>query len=767
MGIVCAGESLRPSFVVASMFVIRLHLPRRIQTLEGAIIDIEWGVSPAFSFCGKIEDLQSSGSGPFSMEMFSQDNCINLCIAGDEATVMNVAGNIYGYNAELEVHPIPDYTEQWTGSTLVAGADLYLELPDIYPLQDWKPMAWDSITPVLTALGRIAETDTALVQVLDRPISDSNMLQIGRFITRIADRILRIFRPRQWLRTKGEHNSNESIKKKGLSSLHWVNYRISSHTEMPKNATSQQIREARTRLKKNIIMIANAAKVYNTIHDNRFRLGPILFGTGIKKKVQERRFHTPYKLCNEEVATLWHPPYVTTLPNTARVLAKKLAPPRLLPTTAGDPQISFFGRTNYRQQREDFGIRRFDRRRHLYLVGKSGTGKSCLLELLVKSDIEQGYGCAVLDPHGDLVDDILRFVPKHRINDVVIFDPSDLNHPPSFNPMIPIRPDQKMRVALGFLDTFKRVVGSAWSERMDYVLRYAMIALLNVSGTSIVSLRRLLSDDDFRREVIKRSHDESVRRFWEVEFPANRAEFEAGPISQLLNKLDELLATDMVRNILGQPLNTFDFREFIDSRKIVLCKVSKGVLGAENSALLGSLIIWKIYEAALSRADQPESSRQDFYFYIDEFQNFATSSFGEILSESRKYRLCLTFANQFLGQLPAGVSDTVFGNIANLISFRVGSQDAGAVANELKPSITSDDLLNLGLRQFYTKMSVDGEVQEVFSGVTLDVKKPRLADAFVSDCIAHSRRHYALPLAQAEEQLALSEIMSPRAIGGA
>jgi hypothetical protein len=293
-----------------------------------------------------------------------------------------------------------------------------------------------------------------------------------------------------------------------------------------------------------------------------------------------------------------------------------------------------------------------------------------------------------------------------------------------------------------------------------------MIALLNVSGTSVVSLRRLLSDDDFRNEVVRRSNDESVKRFWEVEFPANRSEFEAGPISQLLNKLDELLATDMVRNILGQPNNAFDFREFMDSRKIVLCKVSKGVLGAENSALLGSLIIWKIYEAALSRADTPEPSRQDFYFYIDEFQNFATPSFGEILSESRKYRLCLTFANQFLGQLPPGVSDTVFGNIANLISFRVGSQDANAVAEELKPNISRDDLLNLGLRQFYTKMSVDGEVQEVFSAATLEVVKPPLAQTFVNDCIVSSRRKYSLPISQAEEQLALSEIMSPRAIGG-
>jgi type IV secretory pathway TraG/TraD family ATPase VirD4 len=388
-----------------------------------------------------------------------------------------------------------------------------------------------------------------------------------------------------------------------------------------------------------------------------------------------------------------------------------------------------------------------------------------LLELLIKSDIDQGYGCAVLDPHGDLIDDILRVIPKHRVNDVVLFDPSDIDHPPSFNPMIPIRPDQKMRVALGFLDTFKRVVGQSWSDKMDYVLRYAMIALLNVPGTSIVSLRRLLSDDDFRNEVVKRSNDDSVRRFWEVEFPANRSEFEAGPISKLLNRLDELLATDMIRNILGQPTNSFDFRDFMDSRKIVLCKVSKGVLGPENSALLGSLIIWKIYEAALSRADTPEPSRQDFYFYIDEFQNFATSSFGEILSESRKYRLCLTFANQFLGQLPPGVSDTVFGNIANLISFRVGAQDAGPVANELKPNISTDDLLNLGLRSFYSKMSVDGEVQEVFSASTLDVHRPPLSQSFAKECIAQSRKKYALPIAQAEEQLALSEIMSPRSLG--
>jgi hypothetical protein len=324
-----------------------------------------------------------------------------------------------------------------------------------------------------------------------------------------------------------------------------------------------------------------------------------------------------------------------------------------------------------------------------------------------------------------------------------------------------------MRVTLSFIDTFKRVFGAAWSDKMDHLVRYSTIALLNIPGTSIVSLRRLLSDDEFRAQVVSRSTDESVRRFWEVEFPSRRGEFEAGPVSQLLNRLDELLATDMMRNILGQPTNSFDFREFMDNRKIVLFKISKGVLGAENASLLGSLIIWKLYEAAMSRADQSVESRQDFYFYVDEFQNFASSSFGEILSESRKYRLCMTFANQYLGQFPGDVKASVFGNIANLIAFRTGAEDAGAVANELKPRLGADDLLNLPLREFYVKMSVDGEVQEAFSGQTLDLDQPANASQNAQAIVDSSRKRYSTPLAQAEELLALSEIMSPRAIGSA
>jgi len=390
----------------------------------------------------------------------------------------------------------------------------------------------------------------------------------------------------------------------------------------------------------------------------------------------------------------------------------------------------------------------------MYVVGKSGSGKSCLLQLLVRNDIENGFGCAVLDPHGDLIDDILRLVPQHRIKDVVLFDPSDPKYAPSFNPMDPVRPELRLRVTLSFLDTFKRAFGADWSERMDHVLRYAMLGLLSAPGSNILSLRRMLSDEAFRTDIVRRATDESVKRFWLRDFAARREDFEEGPISRLLNRIDELLATETMRNVLGQSSNLFNFREFMDSRKIVLLKISKGVLGSENANMLGSMLIWKIYEAAMSRADIPASDRQDFFFYVDEFQNFATESFSEILSESRKYNLCLTFANQFLEQLPASVRKTVFGNISNLITFRVGADDANIIAKELQPQFGSEDIINLPLRDFYTRLSVDGEIQEAFSGRTIDLRYPDAEHNYSDECIVQSRKKYCVPIEDARRQTA-------------
>ncbi|MEN9845102.1 MAG: hypothetical protein RIS36_249 [Pseudomonadota bacterium] len=746
------------------MRVALIHVPRAMMTIGDAMRMTKWALVTSNFFFTQLNDIAEQTTEPFSLELYAKGTIVYICIAAEEETLQLITKAIYGWWADVEIEYIDDYTTEINDQTVAVGADLDLEWPDIYPLQNFRAFAWDSMAPVVTTLSRISEFENVLVQVVVRPLRDTPLLHAKLGALRKIEQFCRLFRTRTWLKKDIANQSIKLVKEKCLSRLFKINYRVTAFADLPKNASKKDAASLQSRLALHVRAATHAVKYLNTADENRLRTRPLRYGPSVIKLMQQRRFNSPFMVSAIELSTLWHPPSAGTLPNTALVLSRKAPPPRTLPSTPNDPQISFFGVTNYRDQTTPFGFRRFDRRRHLYALGKSGNGKSCFLQLLIKADIDNGFGCAVLDPHGDLSDEILKTIPKHRLKDVVIFDPSDLEHPPSFNPMIPIRPDLKVRVMLSFLDTFKRVFGDGWSEKMDHILRYAINALLNIPGASIVSLRRLLSDDEFRREVVSRSTDESVRRFWEVEFPSRRQEFEEGPVSQLLNRLDELLATDMIRNILGQPTNTFDFRDFIDSRKIVIFKISKGVLGAENASLLGSLIIWKLYEAAMSRADIPVESRQDFYVYVDEFQNFATPSFGEILSESRKYRLCLTFANQFLGQLPQTVKETIFGNVANLVCFRVGADDAATVAQEFKPRFGSEDLLNLALREFYVKMSIDGEVLEAFSGYTLDVQNAATTENSAKACVEHSRSKYALPLSVAQEQLALSEIMSPRAM---
>ncbi len=747
------------------MRVACLYIPKGSGSLGQTFNVVKYLLFNSTHFNNQLQEMAENTTAPFSLEFYSADGVIYGTIVGEDATLQHICSAMYGWYPDLEIRDIPDYTEQLNGNVLVGSSDMRLEYSDVYPLQTYKNFSWNSMAPILTAMSRIPQDDRMLMQVLVRPIKDTPQLHASLAFSRFISHFTRWKHSRTWMRRSRLPETEKQIQEKCRTRLFRTTVRISSFREMPEKASRVDVRRAKQQLARSIMSVASITQYLSTTDQNRLSFRPVAFGSGVAKKIQQRRFDRPFRLSSHEVTTLWHPLGLGNAPCVPQVFSRKAPPPPTLPAVTGDPQISFFGHTNFRDQQADFGIRRFDRRRHLYIVGKSGYGKSCLLQLLVRADIEHGHGCAVLDPHGDLVDDILKAIPQRRHKDVVLFDPADLQFPPSFNPMIPSRPDQKMRVTLSFLDTFKRVFGAAWSDKMDHLLRYSIIALVNIPGTSIVSLRRMLSDDDFRQEVVKRCPDESVRRFWDVEFPARRGEFEAGPVSQLLNRLDELLATDMMRNILGQPTNSFDFREFMDSRKIVLFKISKGVLGAENASLLGSLITWKLYEAAMSRADTSAESRQDFYFYVDEFQNFATGSFGEILSESRKYRLCMTFANQYLGQFAGDVKASVFGNIANLITFRTGASDAGTVANELKPRFSADDLLNLPLREFYVKMCIDGEVQEAFSAKTMELKNPENASQNVQAIIEASRKKYATPLAQAEELLALSEIMSPRAIG--
>jgi hypothetical protein len=496
--------------------------------------------------------------------------------------------------------------------------------------------------------------------------------------------------------------------------------------------------------------LVGALSNFNTLDLNQLRFSRPK-RNGYLPYFQRRTLAGGFLLSQKELATLFHLPSEREIPNIVHVLSKKEAPPTNLPTDARDPDISFFGATNFRGQRVRFGIKRLDRRRHAYVVGKSGSGKSKLMELLITNDIHAGLGVGVLDPHGDLVDNVLANVPKERMKDVVIFDPTDLLYPASFNPLEQVHEALKMRVTIGFIEIFKKLFGTNWSPRLEHVLRYTTLALLDSPDTTVLSILKMLSDKSYRQMIVRNIHDNVVKNFWVNEFAGWSEKFDNEAITPLINKVGQFVATNMIRNIVGQPQNRFDFRSFMDSRKILLMKVSKGILGEENASLLGAIVVTKIYQAAMSRADQREDDRVDFYFYVDEFHNFATETFGEILSEARKYRLNLTLANQFLGQLDAGIRKTVFGNVGTMVSFRLGSEDAALMAGEFNPRFSPRDIINLGVREFCVKMSIDGQIKEAFSGQTLNAKVPE--QNYAEEIINFSRKNYARPIKEVEEIL--------------
>ncbi|RMG40348.1 MAG: DUF87 domain-containing protein [Candidatus Dadabacteria bacterium] len=385
----------------------------------------------------------------------------------------------------------------------------------------------------------------------------------------------------------------------------------------------------------------------------------------------------------------------------------------------------------------------------MYVLGTSGTGKSKLIELLIAQDMQKGHGAAVLDPHGDLVENVLKLVPKHRVEDVIVFDPSDTSYPPSLNPFELVEEDGRMRVAAGLIEIFKLRFAHEWSERLEHLLRYTILALLSTQWTTVLSIKKMLLDESYRAAVIANVKDRVVKDFWEREFPEWYAKYYDSVILPLLSQVNDFAGSPMLHNSLGQPFNKFDFRKIMDARKILLMKVSKRLLGEDNAALLGSMIITRIYQAAMSRANVPFEERPDFFFYVDEFNEFATASFEEILSESRKYRLNLTITNQFLDQLPAPIRKTIFGNVGNIVAFKTSTEDSSVLSGELHPRVDASDLVNLAPREFFIKMSIKGQSHEPFSGRTLSVEYPE--KNFATECIENSRAQYCLPKEQAEE----------------
>ena len=437
-------------------------------------------------------------------------------------------------------------------------------------------------------------------------------------------------------------------------------------------------------------------------------------------------------------------------------------PPPELPVyqNVNPKSVSFVGRTNYiaplEEKRFIFGIKRIDRRRHTYIIGKSGTGKSKLLELLIRQDIAYGYGLCLIDPHGDLIEEILDYIPENRIEDVVLIDPSDVSYPASFNPLANVEQDFKHQLTQGLIEVMEKQFGANWTPRLEHVFRFTCLALLDYPFATMRGMIFMLTDRNYRQKVIEYINDEMVKRFWAIEFADWSEKFDTEAIIPLVNKLGQFLSNPLLRNIFGQKENKINLEKLINTEKILLINLSKGKLGEENSSFFGSMFITKIKQAGMARASLKEEARKDFYLYIDEFHNLVTETFENLLSEARKYGLALTMAHQYISQLLPKIQAAVLGNVGTIIIFRVGGDDAAKLESEMTPIFKAKDMINLGMREFYMKMTINGETYDPFSAETLKVL-PINHPSFKKEIMESSRRKYSISADAAKKLIAEEE----------
>ncbi|MEK7640190.1 MAG: type IV secretion system DNA-binding domain-containing protein [Patescibacteria group bacterium] len=418
-----------------------------------------------------------------------------------------------------------------------------------------------------------------------------------------------------------------------------------------------------------------------------------------------------------------------------------------------DPaSMNVFAETNYRGQRRRFGIKLDDRRRHMYLVGKTGMGKSTVMERMIVNDMEAGHGIALVDPHGDLVEKMLEYVPNSRINDIVYINPSDYEYPIGFNVLEAVDATQRHLVASGLMGVFTKIWEGVWSARMEYILNNTILALLEYPGSTMLGIARMLVDPRYRTRVLTKVTDPIVKGFWVDEFANYNDKFRNEAVAPIQNKVGQFLSSAIIRNIVGQPKSTIDLRSIMDSKKIMLLNLAKGRIGEDNSSLLGAMMITRLQLAAMSRVDTPEPQRNDFFLYVDEFQNFATESFAGILSEARKYRLDLIIAHQYIEQLSEEVAPAVFGNVGTIMAFRVGGEDAEFLEKEFEPTFMQTDLVNLPKYEVYLKLMIDGVASEPFSATTLPPFELQPTNNR-EKVIAASRERYAQKRTEVEEKI--------------
>ena len=707
-----------------------------------------------------------------SFEIASVGGRIQFYVWTPRALRNFVESQIYSQYPTVQIHDATeDYVTHDGKHTTVYTAEVTLSESEFLPIKTFQSFEVDPLAGITGTLAKLEDTDDEIwIQILVRPVADDWHKASERWIRRVRSgglfpsdalqpkaRWLSQFVTALWqppeasASTVAELSERDKVRiaeaeKKAAKLGYQVKIRVAY---LGQNSTSARLR---------MQAILGTFKQFNSTNLNGFTMSRDSFRREELGRYKLRLFADRGFLLNiEEVASVFHLPHTNVeTPNIVWASNKTAEPPSRLPVLTGDPakdeQISAFGLTNFRGVTHQFGMLRGDRSRHVYIIGQTGAGKSGLLELFALSDIYHGQGYAIIDPHGDFAIENMKFIPETRLDDVVYFNPADVDHPMGFNPLEVTNPAQKTMISSEVIGVLKRMFGDSWGPRLEYILRYTILALLDRPDPTMLDITRMLTDKKFRKETISYCHDIVVQQFWTVEFASWSDKFQAEAIAPVLNKVGAFTANPVIRNIIGQPHSAFNIRQIMDEGKILIVNLSKGLIGEDNAGILGSFLVTKIQLAAMSRSDITEiANRRPFYLYVDEFQNFATDSFATILSEARKYGLNLTVANQYISQIDPAVRDAVFGNVGTMISFRVSADDSPILAKQFEPQFEANDLLQMHNRNFIINMVINGEKVPAFSATTLNLPEP--THSYMQDIIEYSRQVYGQPRQQIEAMI--------------
>lgn len=711
-----------------------------------------------------------------SFEIVAKDKFISFYARVPKHLRDFVAGQIYAQFPTVEIQEVEDYIG---GLNLkgqhIAGCELVLNKPDVYPIKTFKVFEVDPLAGITSTFTNLSHNEQILMQFVVRPIDDSwqqkglsvvSAVRAGKgstkgggylknfwksFVKFIKLVAITAINPAAEIKPS-EAPTLSSPVEAALKGIEEKILKLGFQTVTRIVAISGDGLTAKSR----VDAVVGTFKQFNTTNLNGFVAGEIFIDEPkFWDQYRSRSFPVSGNILNiEELASVYHFPNVSVeTPNIVWAGSKKGEPPSNLPMVKTDTTgtVTLIGKTNYRNIYQEFGSKMVDRLRHTYVIGKSGTGKSTLLENMAIDDIRQGRGVIIVDPHGEFADKALTCVPKERINDVIIVDPADRAYPVAFNLLETVDDDFKGMVASGFVGIFKKIFGNSWGPRLEHILRNTVLALLDYPEVTMLDIPRMLTEKRFRDKVVESVKDPVIQDFWLNEFAAYDSKFRTEAVSPILNKIGQFLATATIRNLVGQPKSSLNIRKIMDEQKVMIVNLSRGKIGEDNSAFLGAMLITKVQLAAMSRADVPPEQRPACFVYVDEFQNFATESFAVILSEARKYNLSLTMANQYVNQMPEEVRDAVFGNVGTLISFRVGATDATFLVKEFMPVFSEQDLVNLDKYQIYIKLLIDGISSPAFSANTLPPVKVYEDYSVIIRNV--SRQNYAKGREEVEQQI--------------